>query len=84
MVVEEHITTFARWIVADNKVVVGMDGYRLVVSQIHFFVLVLTHIVVGIVVVGMVVDMMVPCFEMADFGLCKLVELPLEMSTTWR
>ena len=82
--VVENTDTFARRLIADTMLVGGMVGCRIVVAQMDCSMEVLTHTTGEIVVVKMVVDRMVLCCVMMDFGLCRLVFLLLEKLAAWR
>ena len=64
----KHTATFSRMLVVGIVLVGRMVGCRIVVVQMDSFVRVSTHGVDQIVVTKRVVDRMVPCFEMVDFG----------------
>ena len=80
----EHTFACVERLVVDIVLASRMVVCKRVVVQTDYVVEVLTHIVVGIVVAKKVVDRMVLCFGMVDFGLYMLVVLFLEKEKAWK
>ena len=80
--VVEHTIAFVERLVVDIVLASGMVGNRMIFYKMGFSAEVLTPTTHGeIVATKMVVDRMVLCFQMVDFGLCNWVELLLDKLT---
>ena len=64
----EHIVAFVGRLVADTMLLGRMVGCRIAIAQVDCFIQVYTHSVGEIVAAKRVVDRMMSCFEMVDFG----------------